>query len=189
MTVRPILFSAPMVRALMAGTKTQTRRVVKPQFDPEAEVEQASVTSPDGFQIGGDSGLWFDTVIGPQDAVKCPYGVPGDQLYVRETFSGLHDYDEDKMPPSGWFPTDPIWYWADGNPGDGDWTKPKPGIHQPRWASRLTLTINDVRCERLQEISEADARAEGASFHDGRGIGPTGWRHDLKDVQIGRAHV
>jgi hypothetical protein len=83
----------------------------------------------------------------------------GDRLYVRETFSFDHSWTGTK--PREVIPAAPVHYWADGNPSDGDWTKPIPAIHQPRWASRLTLTVTDVRVQRLQEITPADAIAEG----------------------------
>lgn len=117
----PILFSAPMVRALLDGRKTQTRRT--------------------------DLAKW--------EKVK-----PGDLLWVREVFSGPHRVSS--ASPRNWDDGCPIWYWADGNPDDGDWTRPKPSIHMPKWASRLTLEVTAVRTERLQKISEEDARAEGA---------------------------
>lgn len=131
MAERGILFSAPMVRALLAGTKTQTRRAVKPQ-----------PIMRDGEPI------W------PKDARRpkgrgfedCPYGRPGDRLWVRETWCQTSTHG--------------IVCRADGEISDefGPW---KPSIHMPRWASRITLEITDVRVERLQEISEADAIAEG----------------------------
>jgi hypothetical protein len=89
-----------------------------------------------------------------------PYS-PGDRLWVREQFSGEWNYDACQAPPRTWDIEGPIWYWADGNPPEGDWTKPKPSIHMPRWASRITLEVVGVRVERLNQISEADAIAEG----------------------------
>ena len=65
------------------------------------------------------------------------------------------------VPPSKWGDCSRIWYWADGNPTEGDWTRPRPSIHMPRWASRILLEIAAVRVERLQDISETDAEAEG----------------------------
>lgn len=85
---------------------------------------------------------------------------------MRETFSGPHCMEKSPdcaaVPPSNWGRSSSIWYWADGNPSSGDWTRPRPSIHMPRWASRITLEITDVRVERLQDISQADAMAEGA---------------------------
>ena len=76
------------------------------------------------------------------------------------------------MAPGQWSAGEPIWYWADGNPTEGDWTKPKPSIHMPRWASRLTLTVSDVRVQRLQDCSDDDAAAEGLTYlDDGPGAG------------------
>lgn len=146
MRERPILFSGPMVRAILAGTKTQTRRVVKPQ----------------------PAGEWASP-----GRSSCPYGRPGDRLWVRETF-GHFERSE------GFKPGCAVFYRADGNCLKLEpW---RPSIHMPRWACRLVLEISAIRMERLQAISEADAIAEGASFHDGLGVGHSGWRHDFGDV-------
>lgn len=129
-----------MVRALLAGTKTQTRRPLR-------------------------AGTWFDQLHGvirqaPAGLactgfapVSCPYGQPGDRLWVRETWA--------KTQPLGLpWPETMVVYAAGDNRTDygGPW---KPSIHMPRWASRITLEITGVRVERLQSISEADATAEG----------------------------
>jgi len=156
MKERPILFSAPMVRALRAGTKTQTRRVFKvprgcswyEALGGEAEGQLQDDTGPAWWHVSEQG---------------CPYGRPGDRLWVREGYSGPHWMAG--VPPRDWIPGTPIWYWADGNPSHGDWTKPKPGMHMPRWASRILLEVTEVRVERLQDISEADALAEGVSVH------------------------
>jgi hypothetical protein len=163
MTARPILFSAPMVRALLEGRKTQTQRVIKPQPDQAtSEFTSAEV-----------SAAWQDGFID----VRCPYGQPGDLLWVRESFSDLTEelgqswerynpgknlYEQGKKPF--------FWYRADGEqPDRGNGTAfdaPwKPSIHMPRWGSRITLEITDVRVQRLNEISEEDALAEGIN-HD-----------------------
>ncbi len=123
-----------MVRALQAGTKTQTRRVLKPQpthFNPVGVPRRAR---PDS---------------GPSDVVRCPYGQPGDWLWVRETWA----------PRANGFAyaADPAWNTSAG----GRW---HPSIHMPRCASRITLEITGVRVERLQDILEEDAKAEGLSF-------------------------
>lgn len=121
-----------MVRAILDGTKTQTRRLVK---------------SP-------------GILINIRDSAHCcPYGLPGDRLWVRETFSGPRSREQE--PPRLWHSLDEIHWWADGNPKHGDWTKPRPGIFMPRWASRITLEITEVRVQRLPEISQRDAMAEG----------------------------
>lgn len=150
MKSRPIIFRGDMVRAILAGTKTQTRRVVK----------ETGLWEMDELDDGTPWPRFASYVdVEPECApVPCPYGVPGDELWVRETFSGDWILSED--PPSKW-PTDALlWYWADGNPERGDWTKPKSPIHMPRWASRLTLVVRSVRVERLSAITEADVRAE-----------------------------
>lgn len=144
MTERPILFSAPMVKAILEGRKTQTRRVLNPQ--------------PNFFNGGQpmNNGRGSYSIVGGWK--RYPFA-PGDVLWVREEFSG--PYAVTGRPPREWSTVDPIWYWADGNPADGDWTKPKPPIHMPRWASRITLRVTAVKVERLQSISEEDAKAEG----------------------------
>lgn len=161
MTERPILFSAPMVRAILNGSKTQTRRVVKgmalrwlrpDHFTPE-------------FTALPENGL-------------CPYGQPGDRLWVRETFQRFTDDGEIlyKADPAGF---EAMNEYKRFECIEARW---RPSIHMPRHLSRITLEIAAVRVERLQAISEADARAEGAMFHDGGQIGHSGWRHDYSDV-------
>ena len=148
MKSRPILFSAPMVRALLAGTKTQTRRPLREGtwLDPkEGVIRMCSVgNGVTGFQ-----------------SVACPYGAPGDQLWVREQFAGSIAYERHGYPLREW--GNKIWYCADGEPRSGQWTRPRPSIHMPRSLSRITLELTDVRVERLQDISEADALAEGVT--------------------------
>ena len=142
MTERPILFSAPMVRAILEGRKSQTRRVVKPQPGDAQWIEECA------------GGGWMVD----RKQINFPYA-PGMRLWVRESFSGPHRVDH--LPPSLWPVNPPLWYWADGNPSSGDWTRPRPSIHMPRWASRILLEVTELRVERLQDISEADAIAEG----------------------------
>ena len=156
-----------MVRALLAGTKTQTRRLMPGQeylrqaYDPIV------------------SGTRIYNYAAEEIISKAPISV-GDRLWCRETWSGVHSFRD--TPPSlrqsvmtqdGPILRDDIWFWADGNPDGGDYERPRPGIHMPRWSSRLTLTVTDVRVQRLQDISEDDARAEGCPFtHDGRQYDP-----------------
>ena len=172
MKSRPILFSAPMVRAILSSTKTQTRRV------SGLEVLNAE---PQRFEfIGVTSGpgephyAFRDKHNGAQTLVRYRNGCPGDQLWVRETWAeGIHQMAD-------------VDHWAYAADHFGvqqrlgeRW---KPSIHMPRAASRITLEITEVRVERLGDISEADARAEGASFHNGGQTGHSGWRHDHGDV-------
>lgn len=152
MTARPILFTAPMVRALLEGRKTQTRRVVKPQPHHGPVGQIVNLGGAEWAMDDGDlSGLW-----------TCPYGAPGDLLIVREAWSAEARWDF--APPQDIKPGSPIYYLAGGG---GEEAIPecagrvRSSIHMPRWASRLTLEITDVRVERLQSISEADAIAEG----------------------------
>jgi hypothetical protein len=144
---RPIIFSGPMVKALLAGTKSQTRRVIKPQ--PKVE--------PRHEPLVGEA--WASGFVD----VRCPYGEPGDRLWVRETW-GLAS-------SSGYLVDPTLNYRADGaqrcvapeviHAGyvhrDG-WRSP---IHMPRWASRITLEVAGVRVERLHAITDVDAVAEG----------------------------
>jgi hypothetical protein len=166
---RPILFSDAMVKAILEGRKTQTRRILNPQ-PVECEKGLSWHTRQKEVRLGGGGlgvcggadSAWRAEEVKRFAAQRCAYGSPGDRLYVRETFSGPHEWTD--IPPAGWGWDGshvPIWYWADGNPECGDWTRPKPGIHLPKRYSRITLEITDVRVQRLQEISEDDARAEG----------------------------
>lgn len=142
---RPILFSAPMILALLAGTKTQTRRVCKLDYRsamPDDELRSLLAC--------------------------CPYGKPGDRLWVREAW-GACDYFDNTAPRD--LPRfAAIKYFADGSiigatAGYGLIRKARPSIHMPRQFSRILLEITAVRVERLQDISEADAIAEGVNVH------------------------
>lgn len=134
---RPILFSAPMVRALLAGTKTQTRRPVKRMALEWLE----------------SCGFAPEYVALPENDL-CPYGYG--RMWVRETWAAPHAYDH--LTPR-LIPQDArLHFSANEHRGGLLW---RPSIHMPRWASRITLEITGVRVERLQEISEADAVAEG----------------------------
>jgi hypothetical protein len=204
---RPILFSAPMVRALLDDRKTQTRRVVVPQphpgivrFEPIGDYLKAVWNAP-----------LPDDVTAHNKSLRCPYGAPGDRLWVRETWSA----DVEWIPEAGrselraWADVPPgfrglrnaqrVYFAADGaeyevyldddgslydlpatgarlSEEDARATKWRPSIHMPRWASRITLELTGVRVERVQDISEADARAEGCS-----GAGGTDWETGERD--------
>lgn len=162
---RPILFSGPMVRAILEGRKTQTRRIVK------GKGTWAVVHNPDSSRTWpgaeDECGDWQD--------FQCPFGDVGDRLWVRETCCC-----------DGWS----VHYTADNGHvefGDtryddalklhhyaGGFSKQVPSIHMPRWASRITLEITGVRVERLQQISDIDCRAESCCY---RGWNATDWKH------------
>lgn len=150
-TEHPILFSAPMVQAILEGRKTQTRRLLgkgKP--------------APDG-------GMTF----------RCPYGVPGHRLWVKETFQGplfnpgstalTRDFKTGKGLHVHYVGLgDPIeWHHEE----DGLTSRCRPSIYMPRWASRITLLVTDIRTQRLQDITADDVVAEGVSPSEVRGIG------------------
>ena len=147
MKERPILFSGEMVRAILAEQKTQTRRVMKPQ----------PVNLVDAIQ-------WK----------KCPHGIPGDRLWVRETWAAPGYLDHRK--PSDIEDWNPILYRADGfiaRQFEVGWSwlafmfgRWRPSIFMPRWASRIMLEIVNVRVERVREITEEDAREEGIIIPD-----------------------
>lgn len=188
MKERPILMSGPMVRAILDGRKTQTRRVVRPQpIAGPLPGGKYEATSP-----------WVDTngewhfmrgvaCRGEDDLGRCPYGQPGDRLWVRENFwrderdSGVVIFDatcefgkyrlgDGKVVRSSYPNT--------SNTGERPsreqmeremetnrfWSR-KPSIHMPRWASRLTLELTEVRVEQLKDISDDDAKAEGYVSH------------------------
>lgn len=154
MKERAILFSAPMVRAILAGHKMQTRRVMRPQPPAGWFAE-----SPDDTREDGEP---YD--ITPRWLVeRCPHGKPGDRLWVRETWTHDADSIEDaRAQHEDAVSLSPVYYRA-GMPDDeaGTFSRWWPSIHMPRWASRITLEITEVRVQRLQEIGEDDARAEG----------------------------
>jgi hypothetical protein len=143
MKERPILFSGPMVRAILEGRKTQTRRVVKPQ--------SAILTDEMARVLGVQPPAQQNAPV-----ISCPYGVPGDRLWVRETYAWSGD---SSIPEADRIASGEVWYRADGGRGGG--IRWRPSIFMPRWASRILLEITDVRVERLQDISDDDCRAEG----------------------------
>jgi hypothetical protein len=152
MTERPILFSTPMVRAILAGRKTQTRRIIKPQ--PQ-EIEGLEIEAGT-FKHYEKTCLCVGRVI---TTTRCPYGKPRDSLWVRETWL---EWDNEDLGVEPGHPST-LRYRADGEIPTVRW---KPSIFMPRWASRITLEITGIRVERLQDISEQDAKAEGCFFTD-----------------------
>lgn len=161
MKERPILFSGPMIRAILAGNKTQTRRIVKPQ-PPSSTVSVNLYHHPDPRPHfwAADGGALLDW------AQPCPYGAPGERLWVRETWQHANH-------PFGPYQEGaPVFYRADyhddphGPDGElspqGKYREWRPSIHMPRSACRLVLEVTGVRVKRLQAISYEDALAEGA---------------------------
>ena len=158
MTEKPIIFSGPMVRAILDGRKTQTRRALK---TPGPEW----VLDPAREQAAREGYYWFSPDPDEQPGCFCarPRYREGDQLWVREAWRAERRFD--KM-PMGTKPTGAIvWREADGPPPqDAGFGRLRPSIHMPRWASRITLRVTSIKVERLQDISEADAKAEGPPF-------------------------
>ena len=155
MRERPIIFSAPMVRAVLSGAKTQTRRLVRPQ--PE---DRCPLVKEWGYAFRNYAEASLGNVKmadGSWGRVQCPYGRSGDRLWVRETWGAWPHMMGGVQPET-------LRYRADGEYQNerGTW-RWRPSIHMPRWASRITLEITDVRVERLQDISGMDAKREGVS--------------------------
>ncbi|WP_423251128.1 morphogenetic protein [Klebsiella aerogenes] len=171
MIERGMIFNGEMVRAILDGRKTQTRRIMAPQ--PADDIERCIFPNPEA--IGWKSSLRHKH--GSTTAHFCHYGKPGDRIWVRETFQGpLFDYDlmdSYCKDPTPFEKPEFCVYKADGVPApefyDADdelhccW---RPSIHMPRWASRILLEITNVRVERLKSISDGDAIREGCSTAD-----------------------
>lgn len=177
MTERPILFSAAIgVRAILAGRKTQTRRLARHRHGIGFLGGRGQEDDPEcwGYAFDGPDHHGYAVLARGLDerhdhgctSIPCPYGEPGDRLWVRETW-GLHCYgdftcwmrdsvrgrSEDDIRSSL-----EVAYAADARSPYDHW---RPGIFMPRWASRITLAVREVRVERLHAITEADAMAEG----------------------------
>lgn len=154
----PILFKGRLVRAILEGQKTQTRRPVKPQ--PKCELDGAYF---DAYNGGPQWNWWLpdNRLCNGHDIIRCPYGVPVDRLWVRENF-----YVQPELWARDHGPQ-PRHFTADGDTQCLEDYVQKPSIHLPRWASRITLEVTGVRVERVQDITEEDAKAEGMEF-DGR---------------------
>ncbi|MBG0865452.1 MULTISPECIES: hypothetical protein [Burkholderia] len=181
MTERPILFSGHMVRAILEGRKTQTRRVAIPKRSSIDFIGGGPKGGPDwndpvcwGFE-DPDTGFWW-ALRGNESChqLPCPHGAVGDRLWVRET---CRAYELDSGLDGVRYVADDAFRkiedsllaaerWLDLNAYRGREGATVPAIHMPRWASRITLEITGVRAERLQSISESDARDEGVTIAD-----------------------
>lgn len=205
MTERPILFQGAMVRAILDGSKTQTRRIVKPA-PPSNTVAMGRWQDP-----GSEPAFWAFLRDGPAEPehpfggaelhgepFRCPYGQPDDRLWVRETFYAFGRWETRFSEKKG----RDEWHFIDmtvecghqyAYPADGHTTAPhrrtggvsptwwkRPAIHMPRPASRITLEITEVRVERLQDISRGDAMAEGCPFPNmAQGDDPRRWYAEI----------
>lgn len=157
-TERPINFNAEMVRAILEGRKTVTRRPVKERWNSDRIVQFWDYMHEGFLQV-------------ENRVVTCPFGVPGDRLWVRETWNAYPVFEVDSGVFEAGYPYRKIpvekpvnacvVYDADGY--DGPW---RPLTHMPRWASRITLEVTGVRVERVQCITEEGARAEGFDSRD-----------------------
>jgi len=179
MRERPILFNGAMVRALLAGQKTQTRRAIKPQPFEASFLDAPGQHRP---SLDEDGRLRVATSTGVH-LLTCPFGQPGDRLWVRESFTDLRGTGIEHRPNIDG-PIQRYAYSADTRPGSpGDYARKdygikwRPSIHMPRRACRLVLEITAVRVERLREISESDAIAEGAD------------ENVLADIRLPRTHA
>ncbi|MGY6129140.1 hypothetical protein ACW9YV_27910 (plasmid) [Paraburkholderia strydomiana] len=183
----PILFSGAMVRALLDGSKTQTRRVVKwLDLKPGINLQFSGLTPS---QVGGAWVLESPTRSSHEwrcAQTPCPFGMPGDRLWVRETWQGPM-WEEGRWDPDTDYQSPQYCeYRADGGPTpeyvdfeDNFHQGWKPSIHMPRWASRITLEVTGVRVERPQDISEVDAAAEGVESLRNEG---EYWKHYLEST-------
>lgn len=161
MTDRPILFSAPMVRAILEGRKTETRRVLRNQ--PPDDMGLVGLYAPGLTAVFG--------YIAPTNDFKVPLRfVPGDRLWVRESLECANGEAIGYPADGTWLPND-----------DWRWQREKlPSIHMPRWLSRITLIVTDVRVQRLTDIDRGDAMAEGFPGQNmAKGPDPRDWFRDL----------
>lgn len=157
MKERPILFNAEMVNAILSGRKTQTRRAVK-------NVDRANCIPYSWKSL--KTGKWVhgsNHVLDERSLEKCPFGKVGDRLWVKETYYLSKFFDN--LKPSECYGSEvysvsSMYGKHPDNIEKSDIGKTRPSIHMPRWACRLVLEITDVRVERLQDISEADALQE-----------------------------
>lgn len=182
MKARPMLFAGPMVRAQLEGRKTMTRRAIKgvpSHMHCGRDIMDWDLSGIHQEEYLNDHGLeasdrWYldaQTEVGDhsREVIRCPYGQPGDLLWLRETWAEGWTYAGERPAVFYRSTMDGLSHCQHalnydrvlGASAPSDGIRWRPSIHMPRWASRLTLRITDVRVERLQDISEADALAEG----------------------------
>lgn len=169
MSEKPILFTGEMVRAILEGRKTQTRRVIK--ADPGTlKVEDGQIWK---LTNGGVWAHWLS-------AAYSPYGTTGGHIWVRETWATPGNYDHIKPSElaASHFSSSELVYRATEQYGDV-YYKWRPSIFMPRWASRITLEITGVRVERVQDITTKDVYAEGAISDEW-----VDWREDVQSIGL-----
>jgi len=178
MKEHPIIFSTEMVKAILEGRKTQTRRTIKPQ--PPSDADVFAWFAPEIKEGKAPEGCWYENENGLTFHCKCPYGQVGDHLWVRETWT-VGAYSPNKVADVIYKAGDLKYHitvswstiidWLGVDRDWGGWIPDnwRPSIFMPRWACRITLEITGLRVERLQEITEEDAEAEGESWRDGGG--------------------
>lgn len=174
---KPILFSGPMVRAILDGTKTQTRRVAKIAYDRDGVPADYICNAPDSGWVlgfGNVSQYIFEKFVydNYSNGIKCPYGMTGDRLLVKETWRRIPT--SIKIPDGIHMKADDVYHWFDGSdaaciakeyldkkniPRDGKW---QSSLFMPKILSRIQLLIKNIRVERIQDISEEDCLAEGS---------------------------
>lgn len=200
MKEHPMLFNAAMVRAILIGAKTQTRRVMKVQ-PPTQEYKLSTCIDTTGNKKDKGRQHWitmqnqYSVDDSSQPYFSCPFGYAGDQIWVRETCRA------EELEYAGWedgvrYLADGAWVqihntaeaadaWVELNSYRGQKGAVVPSIHMPRWASRITLKITGIRVERLNDISEADAIAEGAQrgcFYLYNGTEPESYRQAFSSL-------
>lgn len=170
MKERPILFTPENAQKVFDRSKSQTRRIVKPQ--PHEDGFRVGIYTPTRIDREGEAypgkacfGIWSEDW-----DIPCPFGGVGDRLWVRESWC------QDSRGAPMMNGEDCVFYKGAHPPGTWPsyW---KPSLHMPRWACRTVLEITEIRVQRLQDISEEDAKAEGIEYHNGLAVGHSGYRH------------
>jgi hypothetical protein len=167
-----LIFQADNIRAILDGRKTQTRRLMRipPEvaFDPETESLDEGQSKYDVLKLSAydwrEWEAWSTLRAHGHVRIACPYGVTGDQLWVRESWRAevrWNGYEPNAIPEGA-----PVFYQATPDPAvRSRFGRPRSPLHLPRWACRISLRLTDVRVQRLQDITDADARREGIRFN------------------------
>lgn len=193
MAIKPILFNTEMVRAILDGRKTCTRRLVKPQPDEKHTYPLGFVTDSTEKKEVGCFGFGTNECGGSIQYVKPPYGYAlGDILYVRETWQYLYELDGNEQIIEGtgkyyYAATDTIPFdtYVDSSGVTHERVPWKPSIHMPKEAARIWLKVTDVRVERLQDMTDDDAEAEGCFDYTSTALGfPDVWDNTIKKSDL-----